>query len=183
MPVAFKLPPLILVPSLWIGLVELVFRKWFPDGRFWFLGFANDICNDLNYIIVFLVGYGLAATDDHGMKKVIKKGRWWNLILGTLILTVYSAKFLLEGWFPYGEFFFYFLRGFAEWLFLIGIYGVFREAFTKSWSWIPLLSELAMPFYLTHQQILVPIAASASWVPYLSKYLTINFHVGYYLFS
>ena len=31
------------------------------------------------------------------------------------------------------------------------------------------LSELAMPFYLTHQQILVPIAAACSWVPYLSK--------------
>ena len=31
------------------------------------------------------------------------------------------------------------------------------------------LSELAMPFYLTHQQLLVPIAAACSWVPYLSK--------------
>ena len=31
------------------------------------------------------------------------------------------------------------------------------------------LSELAMPFYLTHQQILVPIAAACSWVPYLSR--------------
>ena len=32
-----------------------------------------------------------------------------------------------------------------------------------------MLSELAMPFYLTHQQILVPLAAGASWVPYLSE--------------
>ena len=31
------------------------------------------------------------------------------------------------------------------------------------------LSELAMPFYITHQQLLVPIAAACSWVPYLSK--------------
>ena len=62
-----------------------------------------------------------------------------------------------------------FLRGFAEWMFIIGVYGVFRELFTKPYSWIPFLSELAMPFYLTHQQILVPIASGASWVPYLSN--------------
>ena len=47
------------------------------------------------------------------------------------------------------------------------------------------LSELAMPFYLTHQQILVPIAAACSWVPHLSKetftYVrpqTFNFYLG-----
>ena len=45
-----------------------------------------------------------------------------------------------------------------------------RELVTKTHSWIPVLSELAMPFYLTHQQILVPIAAGASWVPYLSEF-------------
>ena len=28
-----------------------------------------------------------------------------------------------------------------------------------------------MPFYLTHQQVMVPIAAGASWVPYLSKFV------------
>ena len=44
-----------------------------------------------------------------------------------------------------------------------------RELVTKTYSWIPVLSELAMPFYLTHQQILVPLAAGASWVPHLSE--------------
>ena len=58
----------------------------------------------------------------------------------------------------------YLWRGFTEWLFIIGVYGVFREIFTKTYSWIPFLSQLAMPFYLTHQQVLVPIAAGASWV-------------------
>ena len=150
--------------------MELGLRKWFPDGNLWFFGFVTDICNDVKFIFIFVIGFGIAAADDHGMKEVIKKGRWWNLIIGTLILTIYAGNFLLEGVFAYSEFFFYFLRGFAEWLFIIGIFGVFREVFTKTWSWIPVLSELAMPFYLTHQQILVPIAAGASWVPYLSKY-------------
>ena len=65
--------------------------------------------------------------------------------------------------------FFYLLRGFSEWLFIIGVYGVTRQLVTRPPPGLARLSELAMPFYLTHQQILVPIAAACSWVPYLSK--------------
>ena len=61
--------------------------------------------------------------------------------------------------------------GFGEWLFIIGVYGVTRELVTTSHPMVPVLSELSMPFYLTHQQILVSIASVASWVPYLSKYI------------
>ena len=54
-------------------------------------------------------------------------------------------------------------------MFIIGVYGVTRELVTKSYSWLSPLSQLAMPFYLTHQQVLVIIAAGASWYPHLSK--------------
>ena len=59
--------------------------------------------------------------------------------------------------------------GFGEWLFIIGVYGVTRELVTTPHPLLPVLSELSMPFYLTHQQILVSIASAASWIPYLSK--------------
>lgn len=59
--------------------------------------------------------------------------------------------------------------GFGEWLFIIGVYGVTRELVTTPHPLVPVLSELLMPFYLTHQQILVSIASAASWIPYLSK--------------
>ena len=64
---------------------------------------------------------------------------------------------------------FYFLRGFSEWLFIIGVYGVTRQLVTRPLPGLARLSELAMPFYLTHQQLLVPLVAACSWVPYLSK--------------
>ena len=64
---------------------------------------------------------------------------------------------------------FYFLRGFSEWLFILGVYGVTRQLVTAPPPGLARLSELAMPFYLTHQQILVPIAAACSWLPHLSK--------------
>ena len=59
--------------------------------------------------------------------------------------------------------------GFGEWLFIIGVYGVTRELVTTPHPLVPALTELSMPFYLTHQQILVSIASAASWIPYLSK--------------
>merc|ERR1711864_57994 len=60
-----------------------------------------------------------------------------------------------------------FWRGFAEWLFILGSYSMCREIFQKNYSWLPLLSQMCMPFYLTHQQILVAIASVALWVPSL----------------
>ena len=85
---------------------------------------------------------------------------------GIITNAIYAGKFFLND-FPWP---FLFLRGFAEWLFIIGVYGVFREIFTKTYSWIPVFSELAMPFYLTHQQLLIALVAAASWVPILSNF-------------
>ena len=57
-------------------------RNWFPDGRLWFFGVFTDLCNDVKFIFIFVIGYGMAAADDHGMKEVIRKGRWYNLVIG-----------------------------------------------------------------------------------------------------
>ena len=71
-----------LVPSILIGIVEMLLRPTFPDGNLWFFSVFMDLCNDLNYIIIFVIGFGITAADEHGMKEVIKRGRWYNLIIG-----------------------------------------------------------------------------------------------------
>ena len=89
---------------------------------------------------------------------------------GLLCLSVYSTVGILYyDYWDWPRLFFYLLRGFSEWLFIIGVYGVTRQLVTRPLPGLARLSELAMPFYLTHQQLLVPIAAACSWVPYLSK--------------
>jgi len=155
---------LVLVPSVWIGLVELALRSNFPDGQLWFFGFLFDHCNNIKFIFIFVIGFGITAADDYCMRDIIKKGRWFYFIIGILNLFLYSSKFIYENSYPELKLLFFFWRGFAEWIFIIGVYGVFREVFTKSYSWLSFLSELAMPFYLTHQQVLIPIAAGASWM-------------------
>ena len=60
--------------------------------------------------------------------------------------------------------------GFAEWLFIIGVYGVARDKIRNEYSWISVLRELAMLFYLTHQQLLVPIVAGCLWMAYLGSF-------------
>ena len=148
------------VPSIWIGLAELALRFWFPDGRLWFFGVFTDLCNDVKFIFIFVIGYGIAAADEHGMKEVIRKGRWYNLIIGEftghgeiqcemltliyiqgiLVLTIYSGNFFVSEIIE-AKFVFFYVRGFAEWLFIIGLYGVLRERVTNTGAWIPVLSE------------------------------------------
>ena len=70
---------LLIVPGFLIAIVEVALRWKFPTS----FDLIFDICNDINFILVFLLGYGMAAADDHGMKEVIKKGRWYNLVTGT----------------------------------------------------------------------------------------------------
>ena len=61
-----------------IGMVELSLRWKFPTS----FNLIFDVCNDVNFLLVFLLGYGIAAGDNHGMKEVIRDRRWHNLIIG-----------------------------------------------------------------------------------------------------
>ena len=60
----------------------MALRKHFPDGNLTFFSVFLDLCNDINFIVVFFLGYAVSAADDDGMREVIQKGRWYNLIIG-----------------------------------------------------------------------------------------------------
>ena len=68
----------ILVPSILIGAVELALRWKFPTS----FNIIFDVCNDFKFLFIFIFGYGLQAGDEHGMKSIIRKGRWYYLIIG-----------------------------------------------------------------------------------------------------
>ena len=66
------------MPSIWIGVVELTLRWKFPTS----FNIIFDLCNDIKFIFIFVIGYGITAADEHGMKEVIRKGRWYYLASG-----------------------------------------------------------------------------------------------------
>ena len=74
----------------------MVLRPLFPDGKFWFFSVFVDLCNDLNFILIFILGYALTVADDQGMGEVIKKSRWYNLTTGITRIQSSSVSFSLR---------------------------------------------------------------------------------------
>ena len=63
--------------------------RWkFPTS----FNFIFDICNDLGFIFIFVIGYGITAADEHGMKEVIRKGRWYYFVIGEDLLFLISIS-------------------------------------------------------------------------------------------
>ena len=59
-------------------MVELTLRWKFPTS----FNIIFDLCNDIKFIFIFVIGYGITAADEHGMKEVIRKGRWYYFVIG-----------------------------------------------------------------------------------------------------
>ena len=68
--------------------VEVSLRWWFPDGNLWFFSVFFDLCNDIKFIFIFMIGYGIIAAEDQGMKEVIRKGRWYYLCFGNMSIQI-----------------------------------------------------------------------------------------------
>ena len=166
---------LMLIPSILIALIELRFRNVFGDkrGKVWI-----DWCNHIHYFVVFFLGYAIMAGDNRGFSYILKKCRWWYLFIGTLFLTAHVTIILI------GENLFsnfnpkvtsYILRcifrGFGEWTFILGLYAVNRTICTTNFKITKILREMAMPFYLLHQQVLVGITSGTLWIPYLGSFI------------
>ena len=75
-----------------IGVIEVLLRPTFPDGSLSFFSVLLDLCNDLNYILCFLLGFSLTAADRAGMKEIIKTSRWTNLSVGKLLKAFLESR-------------------------------------------------------------------------------------------
>ena len=159
-------------PILAFVLPELV-RPFIPNQ----LGtLVIDWPNNFNYIFIFLLGYAITAADQSGIKEVLKKGRWFYLGLGLIFCIPFSFSWYLETmissdtvrtafWLGTGVW-----RAAGEWTLVLGIYSVTREFVTVQYRHLPLLSQIAMPFYLTHQQVLVALLSASLGVPVLGSF-------------
>lgn len=157
---------LAILPGFLIGIVQVA-HIFFPylGGPFPFFP----------YMLVFIFGFTMAATDEDFTKNIMKKYRWIYFFIGVLLCLLFGILNLGTGiedrYTPPTTIILKICsglcRGSGQWLFLIGSVALAREKFTTSSDRLKLLREMAMPFYLVHQQVLVSYLVGALWVPYL----------------
>ena len=56
-------------------------------------------------------------------------------------------------------------RGLSQWLFVLGVFSIARVTSLTPYAWIQTLREMALPFYLIHQQVLISLLAGLLWIP------------------
>ena len=129
-----------------------------------------------SYMLVFLFGFTMGTTDEDFTNTIMKKYRWIYSIIGVLFCLLHAIIKLPSidkgeaGFTPNSimiKIFSGIFRGLGEWLFIIGSVALAREKFTTSSDRLKILRELAMPFYLIHQQVLVAYLGGALHEPYL----------------
>ena len=131
-----------------------------------------DWRNNFNYTFIFMFGYVITSADEAGMRNILKRGQWLYLILGLLLGVFYSITWLIlpEELHPIFTFVAIIWSAAAEWNLVIGVYVLMRQLVTRQIPHISLLSQVAMPFYLTHQQILVALLSLSLLTPVLNSF-------------
>ena len=101
---------------------------------------------------------------------VLKEGRWLCLGLGLILGISFSIFWILIP----AEFDPILIRcvwsAAAEWNITLGIYILMRKLVTRQLPHASLLSQVAMPFYLTHRQILMALLMVSQSVPVLKSF-------------
>ena len=159
------------IPAILISITEIALRYVLGDMRG---AVPLDWANHCNYIVVYILGYAVMSEDKNGFGEMLRKCRWWYFGIGVIILSAFaSVEVFGNEWFApfYVHMLKSVLRGFGEWIFILGLYSANRSICTTSFPIIKTLREMAMPFYLTHMQILVVLASGIFWIPYLGTFL------------
>ena len=163
---------LTMFPALALMVPEVLVRPWIPN----MLGsIVLDWANNFNYTFIFLFGYAITAADQSGMKEVLRRGRWLYIGIGLVLGISFSFSWYLDTLIPANLSTLLAMvkliwKVAAEWTLVLGISSVVRELVTVQPRHLPLLSQMAMPFYLTHQQVLVAILSVSLGVPVLGSF-------------
>ena len=169
---------LVFIPALVLSVLEISNHVipwwWFRLFPFFF------------YMTIYVLGYIMAAGDEH-FHPITTRWSWVYILAGTAlcvgygVLTVVSSvmcdtmpvpppDLLSNSTSPVLKALVVekgILRGFGQWLFLLGLISVMRQRCFRARAWHRTCREMAMPFYLCHMQVLVMFVSGALWVPYL----------------
>ncbi len=111
--------------------------------------------NPFFYFMLFLYGYVMAA--DSRFQTVVDRYKIQALILGAITMTATLMLWALRVRFPAyspGDVFFYLMRTFNMWLWVVALLGYARKYLNRTNRVYTYANEASYPFYILHQTII-----------------------------
>ncbi len=137
----------ILLPALWIGILEAVFRPGWPG----FQNLVNDWANFTVYLSFFILGF--FAVKSAALLEAMERNRHLALGLGMAAfiarLQVYNLIPYAPGW-SLVEVLSSALRGVAAWLLVVAVMGYGRRHLNKESAALGAARDLSFPLYVLH---------------------------------
>ncbi len=138
----------IFLPAVVIAFVEIALRWRFPNWQ----DLIHDWANNVHYPLLFVLGFVLMSNGR--ITETIYRYRHVGLVLGLAASTLR----LIDVPDPAGYVLSMGLRGMAEWSLLIAFLGYGYQFLNRPSKLLRHTSEIAYPFYIWHQTVIVVIA-------------------------
>ena len=166
---------LILGPATGLSVIELLFRRSFPNDRerLW-----NDWCNHLHFLFLYFLGYAIISIESTYLAIIFDKYGVIYLCSGAVFLLLQVTTILVgRDWLGdlYDNDISYVLvnifRCFGEWMLMVGLYAISKRICTKNFRILKILREMAMPFYLLQLAVIRLIRLASLWISFLDSFL------------
>ncbi len=135
-------------PAAVLALVEIALRWRFPNWQ----DLIHDWANNVHYPLIFLLGFVMMSNGR--ITQTIHRHRHIGLMVGLLASAVRLMP--MDG--VTGYVISMGLRGLAEWSLIVALLGYGHQYLNRPGKLLRHTSEIAYPFYIWHQTVIVVIA-------------------------
>ncbi|WP_224996196.1 acyltransferase [Cesiribacter sp. SM1] len=142
---------LVLLPSLWLGLGEMLLRPHFPATN----ALIDDWANHFLYVSIFLAGFILISSSL--LQEKIRDIRLYSLSLALGLTAVLYINYWLPDADPAGYELqvYYLIKSANRWLWLLSILGFAIRYLAVASPHLKMANEMVYPFYILHQTVIV----------------------------
>lgn len=159
--------------ALPIFLIDVLLGPIFPGPQ----DFVHDLANVLRSLLHMLYGYAIMAS--HRLQAAVDRNGPFALTTALLATGVLGTLLLLFDWPPPGSLLFFVVRlawALASWTWILTLLWCGRRYLNRERAYLRRASQIAYPFYIFHQTVIVIVAYFVvQWPsPVLVKFLAIT---------
>ena len=138
--------------------MKIAFDWIFPNSH----DFVLDWANHFHYLYIFIIGFIIASNTTFEKAITHNKQRALIFAISTTILILFSTFIPLDDLSQINIIFYYVIGSiiwaFCEWCWLVAILGYGKRILVKDKKWIKYFREIALPFYIFHQTVIIILA-------------------------